>query len=212
MKKSKAGLLVPLIGGILLVAAGVILLLDNMNIIALDWNALVGPLFAIGGLIFLLVFILNTNDWWALIPGCVLIAIGIIIFMGERGVAGQWSGGVFLGLLALSFLLVYAFHRENWWAIIPGGVLLTLAAITVLPGDGLWTGGLFFLGMAATFGLVYILPTPEGRLKWALYPAGILLALGVLVMLGVSKLINLVWPLALLIAGGVIIFRVIRKK
>jgi hypothetical protein len=76
----------------------------------------------------------------------------------------------------------------------------------------LWTGGLFFLGMAATFGLVYILPTPEGRLKWALYPAGILLALGVLVMLGVSKLINLVWPLALLIAGGVIIFRVIRKK
>lgn len=211
MKKSKVGVLLPIIGGILLIAAGVILLLDNMNIIALDWNVLVGPMFAIGGLVFLLVYILNTDEWWALIPGCVLIAIGIIIFMGERGVAEQLTGGVFLGLLALSFLLVYAFHRENWWAIIPGGVLLTLAVVAVLPESD-WTGSLFFLGMAATFGLLYVLPNPEGKLKWALYPAGALLVLGLMVALGVSNLINLVWPLALLIAGGVIIFRVLRNK
>ncbi|MDY6873003.1 MAG: hypothetical protein SVR81_03400 [Chloroflexota bacterium] len=211
MKKSKVGVLLPIIGGILLIAAGVILLLDNMNIIAPDWNVLVGPMFAIGGLVFLLVYILNTDEWWALIPGCVLIAIGIIIFMGERGVAEQLTGGVFLGLLALSFLLVYAFHRENWWAIIPGGVLLTLAVVAVLPESD-WTGSLFFLGMAATFGLLYVLPNPEGKLKWALYPAGALLVLGLMAALGVSNLINLVWPLALLIAGGVIIFRVLRNK
>ncbi len=211
MKKSKVGILLPIIGGILLVAAGVILLLDNMNIIALDWNTLVGPLFAVGGLAFLLVFILNTNDWWALIPGCVLIAIGITIFMDAQGFAEQWTGGIFLGLLALSFLLVYAFHRENWWAIIPGGVLLTLAGIAALPDGGAWTGGLFFLGMAVTFGLVYILPKPEGKLKWALYPAGILLALAVMVTLGAKDLIQLLWPLALLIAGGAIIFRVLRN-
>jgi hypothetical protein len=211
MKKSKVGVLLPIIGGILLVAAGVILLLDNMNIIALDWNTLVGPLFAVGGLVFLLVYIMNTDEWWALIPGCVLIAIGIIIFMGERGIAEQLTGGIFLGLLAVSFLLVYAFHRENWWAIIPGGTLLTLAVIAVLP-DSDWTGSLFFLGLSATFGLLYVLPNPVGKLKWALYPAGALLGLGLMVALGVSNLINLVWPLALLIAGGVIIFRVLRNK
>ncbi|MCB2213756.1 hypothetical protein KQH50_00015 [bacterium] len=211
MKKSKVGILLPIIGGLLLVAAGVTLLLDNMNIIALNWNVLVGPLFAIGGLVFLLVYILNTEEWWALIPGCVLIAIGIIIFMGNRGVGEQLTGGIFLGLLALSFLLVYALHRENWWAIIPGGVLLTLAVVAVLP-DNDWTGSLFFLGLAATFGLLYLLPNPEGKLKWALYPAAALLALALMVALGVSNLINLVWPLALLVAGGVIIIRVLRNK
>jgi hypothetical protein len=73
-------------------------------------------------------------------------------------------------------------------------------------------GGAFFLGLAVTFGLVYILPSPSGRMKWALYPAGILLILGILVMLGATNLLNYVWPLALLIAGAYVIYLAVRKK
>ncbi len=212
MRKSKTGILMPIVGGILLVAAGVIFLLNNLNIITLDWELLIGPMFAVGGLIFLLVFILNTDEWWALIPGFVLIGIGVIIFMGQNNMNDLWIGALFLAMIGLPFFLVYAFHPVHWWAIIPGGVMLTLAVVSLLPDYGVLSGGLFFLGMALTFGLVYILPKPAGKLTWALYPAGILLIIGALVTLGATNLINYVWPLALLGAGGYVIFRSLRKK
>jgi hypothetical protein len=213
MKKSNRKLLLPIIGGILLIGAGVVFLLNNLGLIEVDWEMVIGPLFALGGLVFLIVFILNADDWWALIPGFVLIAIGVIIFMDQNleTAADLWSGAVFLGLLGLSFLLIYIFHTDNWWAIIPGGVLLTLAGVTLVSDEGLLGGAIFFIGLAITFGLVYILPKPSGRLKWALYPAGILLVIGVLVLLGAENLMEYVWPVALLVAGGYVVYRALKK-
>jgi hypothetical protein len=103
-------------------------------------------------------------------------------------------------------------HLEHWWAIIPGGVLLTLAGVTLIPEGDEWAGGAFFLGIAITFGLLYILPKPGGRLKWALYPAGILLIVGLLVVLGVTNLTNYVLPVVLLVVGGFFIYRALRNK
>jgi hypothetical protein len=89
---------------------------------------------------------------------------------------------------------------------------MTLAAVSVIPGDGNLSGGVFFLGMALTFGLLYLLPNPIGKVKWALIPAGILAIFGVLILLGSTGLINYVWPVALLLAGGVVLVRAILKK
>lgn len=214
MKKPKINFLVSVVGGILLVAAGVIFLMNNLGLIMLDWDVLIGPMFGIGGLVFLMVFILNTDEWWALIPAFVLMGIGIIVFMDQnmQAVADRWSGAVFLGFLGLAFFLIYITHINHWWAIIPGGVLLTLAGVTLVPGEGDLSGVIFFFGLALTFGLVYILPKPSGRLKWALYPAGILLLIAVLVGLGAANLMNYVLPAALLIAGGFVIYQSLRRK
>jgi hypothetical protein len=86
-----------------------------------------------------------------------------------------------------------------------------MAGINLVSGDATLEGGLFFIGLALTFGLVYILPKPAGKLKWALYPAGILLLLGLVVTLGVSDLLGYVAPIALLMAGGYVVYRAIRK-
>lgn len=213
MKKLRTSLLMPIVGGILLIAAGTIFLLNNLGVFQVNWELYIGPLFALGGLVFLFVFVLNTDEWWALIPGFVLIAIGVIIFMGQnlQSTADLWSGAIFLGFLGLSFLLIYIFHPNNWWAIIPGGVLLTLAGVTLVPGEGIMPGVVFFIGMAITFGLLYILPKPAGKLKWALYPAGILFLVGILVFLGAEDLMGFVWPVALLTAGGYIVYRALKK-
>lgn len=214
MKESEPKFLLSVVGGILLVATGVIFLLENLGLIMLDWEILIGPMFGIGGLVFLMVFLLNTDDWWALIPGFILMGIGIIVFMDEnmQAAADRWSGAVFLGFLGLAFFLIYISHINQWWAIIPGGVLLTLAGVTLVPSEGDLSGVIFFFGLALTFGLVYILPKPSGRLKWALYPAGILLLIAVLVTLGAANLMDYILPLALLIAGGFVIYRSLRKK
>lgn len=193
-------------------AAGVGILLENLGLITLNWEMVIGPLFAMVGLIFLLVFFLNRDNWWALIPGMVLIALAIIIFMGQQSFTENWTGTVFLGLIGLAFLLIYAFRRENWWAIIPTGALLALAVGSVIPeGNDLLQGGVFFLGFALMFGLLYLLPNPQRRLTWALYPAGILLIIALLVILGATNLLTFVWPVLLLIAGAVIIYRSLRR-
>lgn len=212
MRTTKKGFWLSVLSGVLLVAAGVVFLLGNLNIITIDLDVIIGPLFAIGGLVFLVVFMVNTDNWWALFPAFALLAIGIIIFMDSTmpAAADLWSGAVFLGLLGLAFLIIYIFHREHWWAIIPGGVLLTLAGVTLVSETD-FAGGLFFLGLAVTFGLIYFLPKPSGKSQWALYPAAILLIIGVFVTLGEANVLNYVWPLALLIAGGYILFRSLKK-
>lgn len=212
MRTSRTRFWISILSGILMVAAGVLFLLGNLEIITVDLDLIIGPIFGIGGLVFLVIFILDTDKWWALFPAFALMAIGIIIFMDNTMpvVSGIWSGAVFLGLLGLAFLLIYIFHREHWWAVIPGGVLMTLAMVTLF-SDTDFAGGLFFLGLALTFGLIYFLPKPSGKSPWALYPAVILLAIGVLVTLGEANVLNYVWPLALLIAGGYVLFRSLKK-
>lgn len=213
MKKSNRRFLFSLVGGIILVAAGVTILLSNLEVITLDWQMVIGPMFALGGLVFLLVFITNTDEWWALIPGFTLIGLGINTFMRPwiDTYTGRLGSAIFLGFIGLSFFLIYIFHHQHWWAIIPGGVLLTMGAINLVPGNAALERGLFFLGLALTFGLVYLLPKPSGKLKWALYPAGILLLIGLVVTLGATNLLGYVGPLALLLLGGYVIYRTIRK-
>jgi len=213
MKKFNRRFLISLTGGILLLVVGVLLLLSNLGIITLNLESVIGPLMAGGGLIFLVVFITNTDEWWALIPGFILIGVGINIFMGPwlGENEGRVAGAIFLGSVGLPFLLIYISNHRHWWALLPGGVLLTLAVTQLVPDSPALIGGIFFLGLAITFGLLYYLPKPSGKLKWALYPAGILLLIGIFITLGATNLLAFVGPLALLAFGVYVIIRAIRK-
>jgi len=211
--KKYTSLFLPVLGGILLITLGTLLLLSNFNIITMDWSLAIGPAFAIGGLAFLAVYLLDRNNWWALIPGLVLIALGAIIFLEQvsENAADHWGGAIFLGAIGLSFWLIYLTKTSNWWAIIPAGVLSSLAVVTLVPENWLVSGSIFFIGLALTFAFVYILPKPEGRMKWALYPAAGLLLVGILATLGATNWLGFIWPSALLIGGGFLIYRAIRK-
>jgi len=213
MKSLRVKTLLPVIGGILLIAIGGAILMSNLGLFTIDWELIIGPIFAAGGVIFLLVFLLDKQAWWALFPGFVLIGIGVIIFMAIYMDAGvmRWGGMVFLGMLSLAFLIIYVVHREHWWALIPGGVLLTLSVVTLFPGNVILSGGILFFGLALTFFMVYILPNPDGKMTWALYPAGILSLVGILAVLGATDLMNYLWPVVLLAAGGYVLFRAMRK-
>lgn len=198
--------------GLLLIAGGVLFLLQNLGLFEfsdLFWALLLG----VGGLFFLSVFAQNRENWWALIPGMALIGVALVIASSRLAPAfGEaWGGSIVLGSLAVAFLAIYAVDRRQWWAMIPGGVMATLTVITGLDSllPGMETGGLFMFGLALTFGFIAILPTPEGQQRWALIPAGILFVVGILITAAAGNLIAIIWPLFLIGAGGFLLLRAV---
>ena len=196
--------------GSLLILAGLLLLLENFNILRIS-GLLVAILFGFVGLVFLSTYLQNRTSWWALLPGVILLALGALITMEELApsLAGAVGGAFFLGSISLAFWLVYLTNRSQWWAIIPAGVLLTLAIIAGLDelvrgGD---LGGLFFIGIGLTFALLGLLPNQGVNLRWAFIPAGILLLFGLLVSTATAGLLNYIWPVLFILVGLYLLLR-----
>lgn len=111
---------------------------------------------------------------------------------------------------------MYLRDHRRWWAIIPAGVMLTLAlpAVGASEAGARASGALFFAGLALTFVLVPILPGGPGRRRWAWIPAGALAVLTVLVALEATALLsvfNYLWPLALIAGGGFLLRRALGR-
>ena len=214
--------------GIVLIVLGALALLQNLGVLnfygllpyisiapdAVIAQMIVALLFGGIGLIFLVVFILNINqNWWAVIPGFTLLGLAGLIAFGEQ--LGAAGASMFLGAIGLSFVVIYLLRREFWWAIIPAGVLLTLAVMIVVieaaPNNSMIGPAFLFFGLPLTFGLVYLLPSEEERRTWALYPAGILAIIGVLLLLSLGNLINVIWAVALIVGGAYLLLRAFRR-
>ncbi|GIV63327.1 MAG: hypothetical protein AB1457_08405 [Chloroflexota bacterium] len=199
-------------GGLILM--GVIALLDavfQVELSALLWSFL----FLLGGVAFLAVLANDRKQWWAAIPGFTLLGIGALIGLSRLAPAftDQVGGAIVLGGIGLSFIVVYILNRSFWWAIIPAGVMASLVVMLLLePVFGDAIAWIFLLGLAATFGVVYLLPGPGGeRMEWAIWPAGVMTVISLVVM-GVS----LEWaayaiPALMILAGIVLFVRALRR-
>jgi hypothetical protein len=198
--------------GGLLIVLGVLFLLQTMGLVPGDLGLLWALVFGATGLAFLYLFLDNRErSWWAVIPGFTLLGLAGVILIGEFGTNAMQplGGALFLGMIGLSFVAIYAQNREHWWAIIPAGTLLTLALIAGLSGafEGEGLGSLLFFGVAATFLVLYTVPTSRGRMTWALIPAGVLAILGAVVMATSSPVAGYIWPLALIVVGLYLLLR-----
>lgn len=157
------------------------------------------------GLSFWYVYFTSRQErWWAIIPACVLTALSLVIVVSER--YEDLGGSIFLGGIGVAFFITFITNRtERWWALIPAGVLMTLAGVAIAADrfGEFQTAGFFFFGLAVTFLLVALLT----EMRWAYWPA---LALGVMGLLGIASLLefaNYIWAIAMIAAGGWMLFR-----
>jgi hypothetical protein len=201
--------------GIFLVLAGILFLLNTLGFITIGeylWAIILG----VGGLAFLSVFVADRKQWWSLFPGFALLVGGAIIFLERTypSLPDDFGGIIAMGGIGLAFLIVFLMNTENWWALIPAGSLFSIALAIGLNQilTGLEIGGVFLIGLGFTFGVVGFVPTPQGRMRWALIPALILIVVGFLVLIAASNLISYLWPLGLIALGGLIIYSVIRSR
>jgi len=116
-----------------------VLLSIGLMIFLLGQNLLRGgivPLYVLSsiGLPFLVVYLLNRENWWALIPAYSMFVIGAMVALIDLNVLdGLAIPAYIMFAIAIPFLFVYLINRNNWWALIPGG-------ITGLMGVGFFAG------------------------------------------------------------------------
>ncbi|WP_320536342.1 hypothetical protein [Pseudarthrobacter sp. IC2-21] len=202
-----------IIAGIVLMAVGLLFLLDRLGVV--DSGVYVPALmFAAVGAVFLGVFFRRRDQWWAAIPGSVFLGLAAVITASQ--VAPGSAGGAYLFLfMAAGFAAVYARVPANWWAIIPAGVMFTLAVIVALPAlQGMAVAGVLFLGLAGTFGALSAVPVRTSghtaTMKWPLIPAAVLGVLGVLFALQATALLvplEFAVPAVMILAGiGLLVY------
>jgi hypothetical protein len=206
-----------LAGGALLVVAGVLVLLQNLNILRTGLSLLWSLCFLAAGAIFSYLYFKDRGRWWWIIPGFTFLGLGALILLSWvwPGLGNTLGTTLFLGSIGAAFFVIYADHRQHWWPIIPAGVMITVALSTLvedLVSPWFDTGSLVLIGLGVTFLLVYLLSPTTNRMTWALWPAGILAAIGVIIGIGTSPAMAYVGPLALVAIGGYLVYRAVSSR
>lgn len=205
--------------GILLIALGGLLLLQSLGLISGTLgNIIWGIALGLSGLFFSNLALRHPRQWWWWLPGLGMLGIAAanLLEVFAPAAANRLAGLAVLGGLGLGFLAIYLRQRINWWALIPGGLLLTLGVISALEGQplaGFNRDGLFFFGLGLTFLTLWLIPTPFGRLHWAIYPAIPLLLFGLWLGFNQDPAIwNIVWPAVILLLGLWLLLRGFRRR
>jgi len=120
-----------LIPAYVLLAIGAMLLLTEWNILP-DAFIATFVLTAIA-LPFLVVFLRDRANWWALIPAYVLLVVGIMVPLLDYNVLTElWIPAYIMFAIAIPFFVVYMWDPKEWWPLIPGGILAFIGSAFLL--------------------------------------------------------------------------------
>jgi hypothetical protein len=185
------------------------LLVDNVGG---EW---VGAMFLLLiGLAFLAVYLNNRAHLWALLVAYIFGVLSIAPMLAAGGEMAAYFGTVFLLAVALPFYLLYFRAMDNWWAIIPAGVMTILAVITTLAIAGLindatsggYVNAFLMAGLAATFAVVWL----RHNKAWAKIVAIVLGGLAIASVFFVSYY-EVFWPIAIILSGIYLFYTALRR-
>jgi hypothetical protein len=163
---------------------------------------------------FLVVFLRNRGNRWALIPCYVLVAIAVMLGLTEWHILPDAFVATYvLTAIALPFLVVFLRNRSNWWALIPCYVLLAIGIMVALIElrvlNDLLIPAYVLLAIAIPFFVVY---ARDPKQWWPLIPGGILALIGISFLVATTA-VQYVGAVVLIIAGVVIlVLQLVRRK
>jgi hypothetical protein len=111
--------------------------------------------------------------------------------------------------------VIYLIDRRLWWALIPGGVLSTVALIVLLSERAvsaqLITAVIFF-GLSIVFAVVRVVTRSNPWMGWATWVAVILAGIGALVLITGPQAASLVGPVVLIGLGALLLGRALLAR
>lgn len=117
-----------LIGGVVIVAIGVLLLAaQTMDDVGQYIPLLVGAALLFGFLL--------TRHYGFLVPGGIITGVGVGILLVAQDQTGT-RGPLFLVSLGLGFVsiwllgMIFRVRENHWWPLIPGGILIVIGAVS----------------------------------------------------------------------------------
>lgn len=195
--------------GTLLIAAGVLTLLQQLGYLGGDaGDAFFSGLFALGALYFYSRYREDPDSWWLALVAFVLAGLALegLLNLFLPNVGRAIGGALFFIFLGTGFLLAFLRNNMHWWAVIPAGVMYSLAAVTVvddvLRNSPIDSGGVLFLGMGLTFLALSFLSVNGERMSWGIFPAIFLIGFGLFISVGDLANWEVVWPSLLILIGG----------
>jgi hypothetical protein len=161
--------------GFVVILGGVMLLLDNLDLI--NFGEVFWAVIAIlGALVFFSIFGRNRTHTWSLVPGISLVGVSatILVKTFTTSFGDVWGGAILLGSIGLGFLSILLVERDTWWAMVPAGVMISIGLVSGLEQlyGSQYGVGLFLLGMAITFALLPLLPASPGLGAFSLITSG----------------------------------------
>src|SRR5512137_259973 len=97
-----------LIWGLSLIAMGAFFLMQQLGWFSAVQFPFWAFAFALLGVIFLVNFVADRRQWWALIPGCIMLGLAVVILNSEnKFISDVLASALFLFSIGLPFLLIY---------------------------------------------------------------------------------------------------------
>ncbi|MBN1465259.1 hypothetical protein JXA02_05825 [candidate division KSB1 bacterium] len=204
--------------GSVIILVGLFALLINTHLLHGVRNLLGGAVLLTGALFFFSLYKNDRSKWWPLLPAALLAVLGVgVIFDSYVANASDFFGAAFMYTLFAIFAFVFARDRADWWAIIPAGACFTIGTVVLVDSLALLDtdlkGVIFFLGLGLTFLYLWSLRAEVRAVGWAIWPAGALLGLAVLIYADQTDWLRdeLIFPLLVILVGVIIILNGARK-
>ncbi|MDQ7054773.1 MAG: hypothetical protein Q9P14_18495 [candidate division KSB1 bacterium] len=202
--------------GMLLILIGVLTMLEQFDVISIEPELVVAGIFLTAGI---LMFLSHAREphVWKLFVGMMLIFISVPIFNEALDLfADEWIGAIFLWMLGLAFLVIYARDHSQWWSIIPGGILVSIGFLVAIQTleimDDAFLPVVLFVGFALTFLFLYLIRSPFTKTGWAIWPAVISLAIAGIITASELHLMDMdvmdyLLPIGMIVVGIYLVHR-----
>lgn len=209
--------------GLLLVVLGIGLLLVQLDILDEPEYILSALFFACGAALF--ASFLRTRQTWKILISGFFLFLGVVLLNEAADLfPDELIGTLFLWMLAVAFFSAFFINRSQWWAIIPGGMLLSIGLLVAgeaydVAEDEI-LAAIMMIGFGLTFLVLYLLRNSRMRTEWAIWPSGVFFAIAGIILfqeLAPRRLIfsfhsDLLLPLLFIFVGILLVLRAYRQR
>lgn len=156
---------------------------------------------------FALLFRREPKFYWASMPAGFLGILGVLALISGSRVGGALFAWLLYWGVGAIFAALFLRAPSRWWAVIPAGSFFTLGVVELI-GRASWGGPsaqgfVFCLGLAATFGFLFLIRNEINKLQWAKVPAIALAVISILFLFSALSWGGLVKIVAIaMVLGG----------